>query len=117
MYKDPNIWKKAENQTGAKTELGKLKVSTNAKKYSGRALRIGNNSLVKRKMKDEEFKRNLEIILEAFEKIDQEIKQSLSKEKINSVSESYNSKSLSDRKLILYTKYKTKKIATENRHP
>lgn len=50
VYKDPEIWKLAKNQTGPKTEMGKLKVSQNAKKHSGRALQRSKDSLLMQQM-------------------------------------------------------------------
>lgn len=49
-YKNPEIWKLAKNQTGPKTALGKLKVSQNAKKHSGKALQRSKDSLLMQQM-------------------------------------------------------------------
>ena len=58
------------------------------------------------KMKDEEFQKKLEIILEKFEKIDLEVKQYFDQEKFNVKNQDYTSKSYSNDTQILDDKYK-----------
>jgi len=55
-------------------------------------------------MKDEEFNKKLEVILESFEKIDQEIRQTSEKVK----PKYYDSQ--------IFTNYKTEKISIDNKY-
>jgi len=78
------------------------------------------------KMKDEEFQKNLETILERFEKIDREVKQCLDQDKSNVSSQDCTNKLYADNLLdskyekdsreILDNKHYKKRIATENKY-
>jgi hypothetical protein len=61
------------------------------------------------KMKDEEFEKNLELILEKLEKIDLEVKQYLDQNKSNVKNQDYTSKSYSNDTQVLDNKYKEEK--------
>ena len=67
-------------------------------------------------MKDEEFQKNLETILERFEKIDAEIKKFLKREDLKSEEHYLDKEPLSYHTKILDTKYKTKKIGQQNKY-
>ena len=58
------------------------------------------------KMKDEEFQKKLELILEKLEKIDLKVKQYFDQEKFNVRNQDYTSKSYSNDTQILDDKYK-----------
>ena len=58
------------------------------------------------KMKDEEFQKKLELILERFEKIDLEVNQYLDRDRISVRNEDYKNKSYSNDMQIQDNKYK-----------
>jgi hypothetical protein len=67
-------------------------------------------------MKDEEFQKKLELILERFEKIDREITRFLEKEKFKSRNKGYGEKSNSYNGQILDGEYATKKVVLDNKY-
>ena len=67
-------------------------------------------------MKDEEFQKNLELILEKFEKIDLEVKQYFDQDKFNTRNQYHNNKSYSNETPILDYQYKHKKVAKDNKY-
>jgi len=58
------------------------------------------------KMKDEEFQKKLELILERLEKIDMEVKQYFDQDRFNAGSQDYANKSYSNDTQLLDNKYK-----------